>query len=368
LTADRPTVLYVDHAAALGGAEFSLLSLLDHLDPTQYRPVLAAPNGELAVRAAELGVTTHILDLPQLRGHLSAPMRLAAAGRRLRRLARGEGAWIVHANTYRASVYAAFAARSGGRAMVWHVRDMLGGPVAWLLCRRAAAVIAISRAVALQLGCDRKTSVIYNPISSDGAAALDRRDLGLPLEGPLVASIGRLRPWKGHDTFLEAAAQVGHPDAQFLVIGGKVFDDGEPDIGGDLEQLAGRLGIGDRTWFLGQRHDLQSILPHLSVVVHAAHAEPFGRAVAEAQLHGVPVVAFADGGVPEIVVEGVSGLLVPPGATAVLAQGVHDLLSDPEARDRMGAAARNRALRLFDADRHARQVEAVYARVLGTSA
>ncbi len=361
-------VVYVDHADALGGAEHSLLALLARLDRSRYRPLLATVDGKLARAATELGVEVRIIAMPRLRNELAAPLRLARGTELLASTIREADARLVHCNTYRGAFYGLAASWVTGRPFVWHVRDIHHpGRTVSALCRRARAVVAISHAVAKPLPCADKLQVVYNPVRPPPSTGRERGELGLPTSGPLVASIGRLRPWKGHDAFLRAAARVRSSEARFLVIGGRIFDDSEPDVGPLLETAAQNLGIRDRTTFTGQRDDLASILAHLAVMVHAARAEPFGRVVAEAQCAGVPVVAFRDGGVPEIVADGETGLLVPPGDTEALAQAVDRLLSDANLRECMGQAARERATRLFDPDEHARRVESVYRAVLSGS-
>ena len=177
-----------------------------------------------------------------------------------------------------------------------------------------------------------------------------------------MANVGRLRPWKGQADFLDAAARVRSP-AFFAVVGGRVFSDGEaPRYGDELVERSDALGIARRVVFTGQRDDLSDLWPHFALLVHTARAEPFGRVVAEAQCAGVPVVAYADGGVPEIVRHGETGLLVPAGDWEAAARAVDDLLQDPARREAMGDAARRSAER-FSPAHHASALLEVYRRV-----
>ena len=114
--------------------------------------------------------------------------------------------------------------------------------------------------------------------------------------------------------------------------------------------------------FLGIRTDIHEIMAALDVLVHCPTApEPFGRAVAEAMGAGRPVVAANDGGVPELVEEGRTGLLVPPGDVAAFAAAVRRLLEDTGLRQRFGSAARQRAEAMFAVDAHAARVLEHYA-------
>jgi glycosyltransferase involved in cell wall biosynthesis len=413
-------ILYVDHAEGLGGAEISLLGLLEALDRSRYRPLLACRPGPLADRAAALDVAVRFLPLARLKRSPVAPFRLAYGSLALAQLARREGAALLHANVLRAAVYAQPAAALAGLPWVWHVRDILDeGPTSRWLCRRSAAVIAISQPVAAALPCADRAAVIHNPIPAPRALApRSRAELGLPEGGPLLASVGRLREWKGHHRFIEAAARVAaaDPQARFAVIGGRVFgeDDEDRDYGAQLEAQAAALGLAGRIIFTGHREDLDAIWPQVDLLVHAGRAEPFGRVVAEAQRAGVAVVGFADGGLPEIVnsgwaggtpetvetartvqtveVEGTgtegrggetvgmsgdetrssaideTGLLVPAGEVPALAAAMIELLVSPQRRRRMGQAGRIMAAERFDPARHARAVEAVYDGLLARAA
>lgn len=356
------TVLFVDHAAGMGGAEHSLLALLEHLDRSRVHPTLAAVPGPLADAARAAGVAVHVLPLPQLKGHATALWRLARGTLGLAAVIRRVRADVVHANVLRAAVYAAPAAALCHRPLVWHVRDILARDATTVRLCRAAAVVAISHAVARELPCADRARVVYNPVAVRPPRPRSRGDLGLPAEGTIVASIGRLRAWKGHAAFLDAAARVRNADARFVVVGGRLFgeDAADLDLLDRLRARAADLGIGERVTWLGHRDDVADLWPHVSLLVHTAVAEPFGRVAAEALVAGVPVVAFGDGGIPEIVDDGVSGVLAAPGDVAGVAAAVDRLLGDPGLRARMGSTGQAIAQARFDPTAHARAIEAVY--------
>jgi glycosyltransferase involved in cell wall biosynthesis len=363
-------VLYVDHASGMGGAEHSLLALLSALDRSRYRPVLAAPPGPLADAASAAGIDVRRLGLPRLQRQLTGPIRLVRGVAALRRVAAAERSALIHGNVLRATLYAAPAAGALGCPLVWHVRDLhRRGPAVRWLCWRARAVVAISRAVAEALPCADAATVVYNPVVVPAARPCSRAELGLPADGPLVAMVASLRRWKGHEAFLELAARTGGPpQPRFLVIGGSIFDDDEPGYAEALQARAAELGVADRVAFLGQRDDLADLWPHLAVVVHPALAEPFGRVVAEAQLAGLPVVAYASGGLPELIDDGQTGRLVAPGDVGALASAVGQLLADPERRSQLARAGQLSAARRFAPASHARAIEGLYDRLLAPGA
>ena len=366
-------VLFVDHAEALGGAERSLLLLLKHLDWERFQPLLACNPGPLAEAAAGLDVSIFLLEMAKMRGERSGLLRLLRGSLALTKVIRRQRVDIVHSNVMRASFYAALAATLTSRPLVWHVRDIHPPAERWyarLMCRRAKRVIAISQAVAAVLPCPAKVAVVYNgldleeyPPDLDGTPA--RAELGLPTDAAVAGIVGRLQPWKGQDRFLRAAARVAQqlPQTRFLVVGGAIFGGGAA-YETRLRQLAADLGLAERIVFTGHREDLPPLLAALDVLVHCSDAEPFGRVLIEGMAARRPLVAFADGAVPEIVQHGETGLLVQPGDEQALAAAMVELLSDRQRCRRMGAAGRRRVAEHFTAAQTARSVEAVYSHLL----
>lgn len=364
------TVLFVDHAEALGGAERSLLLLLSHLDRRRYTPLLACTASPLADAARALGIRTVVVDMPKIRRRADAPLLLVRGALALARVARRERVALVHSNVMRASFYAAPATRLAGRPLVWHVRDIHGeGWYLRLMCRLAAHAIAISRAVAAPIPCASRTSIVYNGLDLAGFELADgrrfRAESGLSPEQPLVGIVGRLVQWKGQRDFLDAAARVlqRHPETRFAVVGDALFTS-DHDERADLRRYAERLGIAGSVLFTGHRDDVTDVMAGLDLLVHCSIAEPFGRVLIEGMAARCPVVAYADGGVPEIVEDGITGLLVPPRDTQALANAIDALLDDPVRRVTMGEAGRQRVAERFTAAATARQVEAIYDDIL----
>lgn len=374
-------LLFLDHAPALGGAERSLLLLLKHLDRTRWQPHLTCTGGPLAEQAAILGVPVHPVAMPRLRGSPRFSIDWLAGARAIARLARQTGAVLLHANTVRATLYTAPAAHLAGIPFVWHMRDFWFSESRprWhradrlgkrLLCISATRVIANSYAVAAHLPCPRKVTVVHNGIEVERFdPALDgtrfRQQYGIPLDAPVVGTVGRLRPWKGQDHFLRAMGRVAGaiPEASFLIVGGEPFDVAD-EYPQQLRRLAADLGLADRVLFTGHLRDVRPALAAMDVFVHAGDPEPFGLVSLEAMAMCKPVVAFAHGALPEIVADGETGVLVPPGSETALAEAVVMLLQDPGRQRRMGEAGRRRVRVCFHARQTAREVEAVYGEVL----
>jgi glycosyltransferase involved in cell wall biosynthesis len=232
-------------------------------------------------------------------------------------------------------------------------------------------VIAISEAVAGQFdGMPCTVHLVHNGIPIDRFTPGDaptglREELGLPEDAPVACVVGRLTPWKGHQTLLRAWPEVlaRTPDAHLLIVGEVAF--WEDDYAAELHALADSLGIAHRVAWSGFRDDIPDVLRTVDLLVLASTDEPFGRVVIEGMAAGLPVVATASGGVPEIVRAGETGLLVPPEQPGPLGEAMAQVLAEPARARAMGAAGRTRAVECFDVRRVARQVEAVYDAMLG---
>lgn len=175
-----------------------------------------------------------------------------------------------------------------------------------------------------------------------------------------VGMIARMNhPVKNHPAFLRAAARLAaeFPGAEFLLVGGGPLRPG-------LERMAASLGLGDRVRFLGDRRDVPAVLAALDVSVLPSHSESLSNAILESMAAGVPVVAARVGGNPEVVIDGVTGLLVPPDDDEQLADALLRLLRQPELRMRYGGQAREFARAHFRPERVRQQYDELYKTLL----
>ena len=228
--------------------------------------------------------------------------------------------------------------------------------------RRARRVIAVSdaaRAAYLATGWDRPEHVVTvrNGIAGDvrpGAGAAVREQLGLGPDELVVTMLAVLRDGKGHDVAMAAvgALRERFPALRLLILGEGPF---RPEI----ERMAAPLG--DRVVLAGQRDDVMDVLSATDVLLHPTRIDALPTSLIEAAAAGVPVVATAVGGVPEIVADGESGVLVPaPPSAAPVADGLASLLEDPDRRAAMGTAARRRFEDEFTAAGWALRLRALY--------
>jgi glycosyltransferase involved in cell wall biosynthesis len=181
--------------------------------------------------------------------------------------------------------------------------------------------------------------------------------------------VAQLTPWKGQDTAIRALALARRDgvDAHLLLIGSAKFVaratrfDNEAYVAG-LRELIAREGLQAHVSWLGERDDVPQLIRALDVLLLPSQEEPFGRALIEAMALGVPVLATRVGGPPEIVGEGREGYLLDPHEPAAWAAAIRALAEDPQRREEMGLAGRERAVREFSAAHHAERVLEVYRR------
>jgi glycosyltransferase involved in cell wall biosynthesis len=317
--------------------------------------------GTFGARCERLGLPVREVPLPRLRPPGPRP---AGAVLAMRRLVRDTGAVLVHANGSRAMLYAGLAARLTGRPCVWHVRVLEPDPpLDWVLARLATRIVAISDAVRMRFGrssrAAARSTVVPNGIDLGAfvparSASEVRAELGLPAGARVVGSVGRLVPYKGYAYLLDAFARLRgkHPDVRLLLVG-----DGPERA--SLERQARAQGVEADARLAGHREDVADLVQVMDVFVLPSVAEHFGRVLLEAMALARPIVATAAGGVPEIVRDGATGLLVPPRDALALATAVGALLDDPARADALGRAGRQR-VRDFTIERHAALMEAVF--------
>jgi glycosyltransferase involved in cell wall biosynthesis len=317
-------------------------------------------------------------------------MKAVPHARGLARLVRRERAAVVHLNEGNL-ILAALVARLSGARVVWHFRGMLAGGHLGLrralirrcLSRWGDAVIAIDGGVAEPLADLRNLVVVHNSVDLDrfrhAEGAGVRRELGIPSDALVVGMVGRVRREEGSLDFLEAAARLQQsiPGVWFVLVGGGTrppafFRSAQGrlllaagvirDDLAEAQALAKRLGL-TSVRFVPFRSDAAACYAALDVVVTGGEAG-IGRQALEAAAAARPIVAASRQPVPDLVAEGETGFLVPPGDPDSLAACLHRLLTDPEQRLAMGAAARAHAEQRFDPSVNAARIMALYDRLL----
>ncbi len=278
----------------------------------------------------------------------------------------------------RDAVYALALAKVTGAKSIVHVH------VAWshgysaaakLGVRHADRVFSISQFVTetiVATGTPReRVCTILNSVDpsrwdpdTDGGSV--RREFGIPSEAPLLASISRLFGQKGQRELLRALAIVRDevPGVRLLIVGADATHVHGSSFTEELKALAADLGISDRIVFTGERADIPEIMAACDVFSMPSLEEPFGLVFLEAMAMQRPVVAVNDGGTPEVVEHGRTGLLSTAKDVPGLARNIVTLLKDPDLRARMGAYGRARVLDYFNVQRMARDAGEAYEALL----
>jgi len=365
-------LLVSERADFYGGGQRSLLDLATILAEAGGRPVVVLPGGgPLDDALQHAGIPVRHLVLPPVR-----PARGLVAMRTVRALAslaRAEGAAVLHSDAPRAALYAGLAARLAGRAHVWHLRASVGGPVFAdrMLIRLSDRIIAVSQAAAhrsVALRHARQVRVV--PTGIRPPDVLDRRTaralLDLPQERLVLGVVGRVEPDKGGEDALAVLAGVRDavPGAMLVFLGAVDPESAWPMT---LRLRAAALGILDDIRFAGERPMAARLLRAFDLVLHPSRHEALPRVLIEAAHAAVPVAAYAVGGVPEIVMEGVTGLLAPARDIAALGAAAVRLATDTTLRRDMGRAATGRAAERFSLEAMGRAVMQVHLEAAGVA-
>lgn len=368
LTAPEPRgpirVLHVITRLVVGGAQENTLLTATHLDRARYAVALASgptdgPEGSLEERA-------HGLSLPFFRiSHLVRPLHPARdilAFFQLYALIRRHHYDIVHTHTTKAGLLGRLAARAAGVPIVIHtphghafhgyfgtVGSRLLVAVERVMAHLTDRIVCLTQAEKedyIQLGVGRSAQLvmIHSGVDLEGFQTIrvdvtaKRRELNLPLEGPLIGCVARLVSVKGVDVLLEAVPQIRAAMPTVTV----VFVGGGP-LRARLEQRTSLLGLDSSVSFLGVRRDVPEIMGLFDVVVLPSRNEGMGRAAVEAMAAGRPVVASRVAGIQNVVEDGQTGVLVTPENSEELARAVISLLGNPALCAAMGNSGRTRA-------------------------
>lgn len=367
-------ILCLDQFGELGGAQRCLLDLLPAMTARGWSVHLAAPaNGPLAAEAAALRATVDPIRYgPYSSGAKTLPdiARFAVQTPRLsgqiRRLVWRYNADLIYVNGPRLLPVAALAARAGPRVL-FHSHSLLTGSARRLaglsLSTLRAAIVASCRFVAAPLlpySGDRGIRLVYN-----GVRRMSLPDRANPAAQLRVGVIGRISPEKGQADFLRAARILHNaaPLCQFLICGAPLFSDPAAlRYCTELEALAEGLPVE----FAGWKENVEEVLATLDLlVVPSAPVDATPRVILEAFAAGVPVLAFACGGIPEIVEPGQTGFLVEQRSPKALAVAILDALEAPCRLRQVAERARAKARGEFSLERYqAQMLEAIQAAVL----
>ncbi len=379
-------IIYVLGTFAIGGTETQLLELLRRINREQFVPIVYAfgLDGPLRARLESLAIPLFIRDYaPPSESRIAWLRGALALVREMTRFFRQQRPMIVQSFLPSANLFAAISAKSAavpviitGRRATLNANDPAfpAFPHQWLLHASNLWVTAIvANSMQLRDEClmkerwlsPRKIRVIHNGVDVERFHAVPssfalERAYGIPEHALVVGTIANLESRKGHSVLLRAAGTVLQqmPDTRFVLIG---RDDGMRET---LETFADHAGIRQAIVFAGQQRNIPEWLSIMDILVSSSHLEGLSNVLLEGMAAGLPIVATRVAGTPEVVVDGDTGLLVPPGEPDVLADAILRLLRDRKTRENMGSAGRQRVHTAFRIERMVAQTETLYRELL----
>ena len=379
-TSPRLTVLQLVGNLDIGGAQQVVVTLAKYLAADGHRPVVCSfRDGPLRADVEALGIP--VVLVRGRRGSVLAVHRVVRetlrVRRELREIVRRHGIDVIQTHLLRSLDFlvATLPRRGGGPLVYWTfhnynftLRAEHLSSQRWLLrpkrlvyrslyrvlSGRVHGLVAVSdevrTAILDELGdVDDKIIVIPNGVDVDRHdAPIDRAavrdELGVGRDDTVLAMVGTFKRQKGHFHLVEAAARLRelHPDLRFLLVG-------DGPLRAEVEDAARRAGVDDVVRFLGSRRDVARILAASDGFVLPSLWEGLPIALLEAMAAGLPCVATEVSGTEQVVVDGETGILIPPGDPLALAKALKQLAGDPQRVRRMGAAGRQRIDTLFSA-------------------
>jgi glycosyltransferase involved in cell wall biosynthesis len=344
-----------------GGTERQMIELVRRLDRARWQVHVACfhRTGAWLSRVAE---AAPIVEFPVRSFRRTATFGLM---KQFAHWCRGLGVAVVHTTHLPSNIFGLpAAALAGVPARIGNRREVNPGKSAAELTAQRAAYACAHRIVAnCQAAADRltnvegvpahKVSVIPNGVTIDAPDTAERR------RPRRVVTIANLRPEKGLDVLLRAAALVARTfaDARFELVGAGPERD-------SLEALSHELGLREVVSFAGHREDVAARLAAADVCVHPSRSEAFPNAVLEAMAAGLPVIASGVGGVLELIRDGRTGLVVPAGDHESLARAICRVMDDPSLARSLGESARTDVSSTYSFDRMTAAFENVYCRQL----
>lgn len=372
----RHVLCYPFVGDSVGGAHLSAIELIRRIDRERYRPLIVLhEEGLLADHLHRAGLNYVHLPLRTYAGARPSLFFIALSALRaaptLRCFLRREGVSLVHCNDLRTNMTWTLASRLAGARFVWHQRTQtLSDSLLWKTIPRIVDhCIAISATAARSFGgAGTRLSIIDNPFSID--ASCDRAsaraaliaETGAAANDRLIGYVGRLVDAKRIEVCIDLLGELLRGDEPCVRL--LLFGRGADAITASLQARARRQGVEDRIHFMGFRHPVENAIAGMDILVAPSEQEGFGRTLIEAMLVGTPVLASDIDAHRETVEADVNGLLAPLGEVSIFADQARRLLQDEALAKRLTSTARKMAQRRFSAQRHAQEVQNVYAALL----
>lgn len=361
---------------SVGGVEVATLRTIRAAEGPEVTSVAFIPRGGAAVRALlePSGVAVVEYDAPEPSyRHLVPYVRRSVALARQLRAARVD---LVHCADLLAGFRCGLAAALAGLPVITHVRGRVprlsrrDRSFLWPI-RRFVFVSADTRATFAFPVPDARATVLYDgidlPVREEDARAAVRAELGIGTAVPVVGMVARVAPAKDYPTLIAAAERIvaTHPDVRFLIVGQRSGVAEYTEHFTVVSRLLAQAGLESHFIFTDHRSDAGRLMAAMDICVLPTFAEGLPLVILEAMVRGKPFVATDVGGIPEVVHDGTTGLLVPMADAPALARALLSLLDDPVRAAALGAAGRAHVEARFGQAAFRERVRALYDDVLG---
>jgi glycosyltransferase involved in cell wall biosynthesis len=367
---DRINILYLSSFGSLKwGGQKSLYYLVSNLDKTIFTPYVLLPTDEdFACKLREEKVTVVIQDLPKVTfPNVLSGLKAACS---LSTLMDKYKIDIIHTDGPRNTLYAGLVARIKQIPLVWHIRVSECDRFDRFLTLIPQKIILVADSLRQRLSgmvSDNKFVTIYNGVDlskfrNDGPVSGLKKSLGIEDNTLLVSVFARVESLKGQKYLIEACGRISSQLPQFHLL--FIGETTEQKYQYECEQVAIKWHIQDQVTFAGHRTEVAEIFRVTDIVVLPSLTEAFPRVVIEGMAAGKPVVTTDVGGAAEAVEDGISGFVVAPGDSVVLAEKILRLAVDRELRMTMGIAARKRVEALFSIEENIKKTEQAYRQLL----
>ena len=378
---DRYNILLIDSSLKIYGGQRSLISIIKGIDRERFRPFLACPAGSEIIPKIDTGVKIFPLQAASKSAKkdqntiVDALSSLSDSIRLIKHI-QSNRIDLVHAQTYKAALISVLPCKLTQTPLIWHDRmPKPHGIFDDILIRSVDIIVAISKAVAKARLSNIETDklkIIYNGIEiSKFNFQVDKKrwiqKFNLRDDDFLIGMVGRISEDKGQEYLIQATSKIvtNFPRAKILIVG-DCFRPEDKEYEAYLYKLTKNLDLEEHVLFTGYIDNVLEVMSIFDISVTPSLNEPFGRVVVEAMGLGIPVIATNTGGIPEIIEDGISGILVPPKDPDSLSQALLDLISDEEKRKQIGEMGYKRFREHFTMSRTIEEIQQLYQEVLGS--
>ncbi|MCD6284238.1 glycosyltransferase family 4 protein [bacterium] len=380
-------ILYIDTHNTFGGGQTMLLRLLEALDKSNFFPmVICSENNQKLIQNLKnlsiefIPIKTKILVLENkiFKAILQLP-NFIKMNIKIAQIIKKNNPDIIHVNLFYSALFSIIPAKLHKKPFIWIIQtlsDLLRyKTLTKFLIRLSDKTILTCRdftRMAKENGFDtRKLKVIYTGLKIDEFQLKESPDYEIEInrmkiKKPIIAMVGRFdRHQKGHQYFIEAAKIINKkmPEVNFLIVGGTVGEE-EKKFKRELQEKVEELELSEKVIFTGFYPDLIYLLSNVAIVVIPSLYEAPSAVAMEASVLKRPVIASNVGGIPEVVIDGETGFLVPPKDPQAIAEKVIFLLKNPQIAKEMGEKGYQKVKENFTQERLARNYEKLYEELI----